>query len=396
MKVNQIATILNETFNSVIGESALIATDLSNLISVGHKITASTEYWKNINGYLKTIFDKVGVTLYNDVKYKGNAFPVFATDAEYGSMLEKIRIIPSQYEDNKAWTFTDGDSSTFDDMFGYHPAKVSAKYFNSISTYRTEPITLTEKQLTSGFRDRGEMLRFMGMVENAYMSKMAFAYEMLTQKLVAGLISEKIHNNNNGVINLLTEYNTATGSKLTAAKALTDTNFLKFAGATYKMYVDFLTRPTMLYNVDGYVNYTSREDLVHIMLTDFSRALETYLYSDTFNPQYLQLGDNFVITPYWQGNGTSNTYSDRSSINAIAPSDDTKTEITQSGIVAVVFDRRAVMVNARRPETAAQLNAFDDWYNYIWKSQAGFFVDAGENALVFIIADETPTTKKAQ
>lgn len=385
MKVNQVATILNQTFNEVIGESALVSDDLSNVVDVGRKITSSATFGNDINGYIKTVWDKVGQTLYNDVNLNVEAYPIFATDAEYGSVLEKIRIIPTDYDDNKAWTFTEGESSTFNDMFGYHPAKVSAKYFNSVVTYRTEPVTITEKQLASAFNSREEMLRFMGMIESAYMSKMKFALVMLSKKVVNGFMAEKIKNNN-GVINLLTEYKTATGNTtLTADKTFSDIDFLRFAGSEYKKYIDFLSQPTMLYNTDGYVNYTGKDDLRTIMISDFSRALDTYLYSDTFNPEYLKIG-SYNITSYWQGNGTSNDYNDRSSINVIPPSGGDA--ITTTGIVAVIFDRRACMINARRPETGVQLNNFDNWYNYIYKESAGYFVDTGENGIIFKIADE--------
>lgn len=384
MKVNQVSSILNQTFNEIIGESELVADDLSNVVDVGRKITSDTTYGNNINGYIKTIWDKVGQTLYNDVVYTGEGYPIFATDAEYGSVLEKIRIIPAEYDDNKAWTFTEDDSSTFADMFGYHPAKVSAKYFNSVCTYRTEPVTITEKQLASAFYSREDMLRFMGMIEASYMSKMRFAFTMLSKKVVNGFIAEKIKNNN-GVINLLTEYKTATGNTtMTAAKALSDIDFLRFAGSEYKKYIDFLSQPTMLYNTDGYVNYTGKDNLISIMISDFSRALDTYLYSDTFNPEYLKIG-NYNVTSYWQGNGTNNNFTDRSTINVIPPSGGDA--VNASGIIAVIFDKRACMINARRPETGVQVNNFDNWYNYIYKESAGYFVDTGENGIVFKISD---------
>lgn len=388
MKVNQISDILNTVFSEVIGETDQVTEDLSNIVTVGRHITSSSTYDNDINGYAKSIWDKVGQTLYNNNDYKGSAPSIYMTDAEYGSVLEKIRIIPADYDDNKAWTFTQNDSSSFEDMFGYHPATISAKYFNGAVTYRTEPVTITEKQLTSAFYSRDEMLRFMGMIESAYISKIKIAYDMLIRSLINGFIAEKIINNN-GVVNLLTEFKTKTGNTtLTASTALQNPDFLKFAGATFKMYMDLLTEPTTLYNTDGYVNFTNKEDLKVIMLTDFIRSLETYLYSDTFNPDYVKLS-GYDIVPYWQSGGTTNDYSNRSSINVIPPSATSNTEkISQTGIVAVVFDKRACAVNAHRPETGVQPNNFDNWYNYIWKSTAGYFVDTGESGLVFIIADE--------
>lgn len=389
MKVNQVANILNTVFSEVIGETAQVAEDLSNIVDVGRTITSSSEYGNNINGYLKSVWDKIGWTMYVDQDYRSSAPDIYVTDAEFGSVLEKIRVIPEEYEDNKAWTFTPEDSSSFEDLFGYHPAEVSAKYWNSVDVYRTKPLTITEKQFTSAFLDRNEMMRFIGVLQNTYITKFRMAYDYLIRRTISGLIAEKIKANN-GVINFLQMYNLTHTTKLTATNALQDSDFLKWAGATFKMYLDYLKEPTVLYNTDGYVNITNREDMKVVMLTDFVRSMETYLYADTFNPEYLEL-DGYDVVPYWQSGGTDNAYVTRSSINVVPPSSTDKTPIVQSGIVAVVFDKRACMVNAHRPETGVQHNDFDKWDNYIWQSQAGHYIDTGENCIVFIIADTTPT-----
>lgn len=390
MKVNQIATIMNDTFNEVIGESAIIAEDLSNLVEVGRQITSTSTFGDNINKYTKTIWDKVGETLYNNVEYQGNGYNIYSTNAEYGSVLEKIRIVADDFEDNEAWNFTVDEGSTHDDMFGYHPANVKAKYWDSIVTFRTKPVTVTEKQLRSAFNSQNEMSRFIGMLETAYISKVRLAMGQLTRKLVNGLIAEKFNaettDNKLSVINLRADYNTNFNKNLTASNCLADADFLKYVGSEIKKYIDFLTAPTMLYNNDGFVNFTNRDDIHVIMISDLKRNLETYLYSDTYNKEDVELDIPIEITPYWQGSGTSNSLVDRSTINVKVPSDNTKT-VNETGIMCVIFDKRACMINAKKLETGVSVNNFDNWQNYIWKQECGCFIDAGENCVVFTIKD---------
>lgn len=390
MKINQIADIMNSVFSQIVNETGMVNVDLSNLTDIGRKITSTSTYSDNINKYMKSVFDKVGWTMFVSEEYKPTAPDIYATDVEYGSVLEKIRVIPSDFENNNAWTFTENGGSTFNDMFGYHPATVSAKYWNSKAVYRTEPVTITEKQFSSAFVDRNELFRFIACLENSYISKMVMSHDFLIRLNIASFIAEKIKNNN-GVVNILSLYNANQTTKLTAANAMTNSDFLRFAGATFKMYCDFLKQPSILYNTDEYVNYTSEENMHIVMLTDFIRSLDTYLYANTFNPNYIDFSKTkFDIVPYWQSGGTTNAYSDRSAINVIPPSESStsKTPVVQTGIVAVVFDKRACLINARKPQTGVQPNEFDKWHNYVWMSEAGYFIDTGENGLVFTVSDE--------
>lgn len=390
MKVNQIATIMNDTFNEIIGESAIIAEDLSNLVEVGRQITSTSTFGDNINKYTKTIWDKVGETLYNNVEYQGNGYNIYATNAEYGAVLEKIRIVADEFEDNEAWNFTVNGGSTHDEMFGYHPANVKAKYWDSVVTFRTKPVTITEKQLRGAFNSQNEMSRFIGMIETAYISKVRLAMGQLTRKLVNGLMAEKFNaepsDNKISVINLRADYNAKFSKNLTASNCLADVDFLKYVGSEVKKYIDFLTAPTMLYNNDGYVNYTNRDDIHVIMISDVKRNLETYLYSGTYNKEDVELDIPIEITPYWQGVGTSNSFTDRTTINVKVPSDNTKT-VNESGIICTIFDKRACMINAKKMETGVSINNFDKWQNYIWSQECGCFIDAGENCVVFTIKD---------
>lgn len=385
MKIAQASAVLNSTFNGFVGESDVVAEDMSNLVDVGHVITSSTDFGNNLNVYTKTLWDKVGETIYNNAEYQGSAPNIYATDAEYGSALEKIRIIASDYEDNDAWNTTVSSGSSHDEMFGYHPAEVTAKYFNSVVTYRSEPVTITEKQLRSAFTSVEEMMRFIGMLEQTYISKIRMAFDILIRMTINTYAAYKI-NAANGVVNLLTEYNTATGNTLTAAKAMSDTNFLRFAAARIKMYRDFITEPTSLYNTDGYVNFTKRDEVKTILLTDFIRAIETNVLSTAYNADYVKLSDYDIVSK-WQGSGKTNDYASRSSINITIPSGSTSVTVSQANIVGMIFDKKACMINAYKTETGVAHNDFDKWNNYVWLQEAGYFIDTGESGVIFIIED---------
>lgn len=400
MKINQIANVLNSAFfpeatGTGEGDEEIIKDDLSNVVSVGTRVTSASTFGNMMNGYLKTIYDKVGETIYTDEGYTSGSFDLSVTDAEYGSILEKVRVEAPEFDENKMWTFTEGGGSTHEEMFGYHPLDVTAKYFNSRTTFRTKPYTITETQFRSAFTSREAVIRFIAAIEQRVISKRNLAINILNHKAVTALIAEKLKTGNN-VYDLLAEYVAETGdSTVTVNNWRTSERFLVFANTFIRTISDLMNEPTALYNEEDYISQTTDGQRRFYLISDFSRALESWVYRTSYNEEYNKL-TGYKTIAYWQSVGNSKTsanFAARSSINAIPPSEgeaptsgeDTRQVINRDNIVGVIFNKWAAVVNAERIETGVQPNNFDKWSNYVHMFGAGYFVDTGENAVVFVI-----------
>ena len=382
----------------------LFKDDLSNVVDVGRTVTANTPYGSNaMNQALKRIYDKVGQTIYQDGNINSGGFDIYATDAEYGSVLEKIRVEAPDFDENDAWNFTEDGGSTHAEMFGYHSVDVNAKYFNRTTTFRTKPYTITEKQWRSAFQSRGEMIRFIGAIEQRVLAKRRLAINLLSHKAVTALIAEKLKDGNN-VVDLLAEYLTATGdSTVDATNWNVSKSFLLFANTYIRTIADLMVEPTALYNNAAYVSQTTEADRRFYLLSDFSRALESYVYRSSYNDEYVKL-TGYKTIAYWQGVGADRNrtnYLTRSTVNAIPPSEgkapeggdpDTRKVVRQSNIVGVIFGKQACMINAQQLESAVVYNDMDKWYNTAHMFDAGYFVDADENAVIFTIGTK-PTVE---
>lgn len=403
MLVKQIAKILNETFfpeaTGQRGEGEeeieIFTDDLSNVGTLGTQVVASTTINGNLNQALKTIYDKVGQTIYADESYTSGGFDIVGTDAEYGSVLEKIRVEAPDFDDNSSWNFDENGGSTHDEMFGYHPVETNAKYFNSMSTFRTAPYTITEKQFKSAFTSREGVMRFIGAIEARTISKKNLAINILTHKAVVGLLAEKLKTGKN-VYKLLNEYRDATGDNtVTTTNWRTRKDFLIWASTFMNTIYDIMYEPTSLFNDDDYISQTTDDKRRFYLISDMSRALESYVYRDSFNKDEGKL-KNYSTIAFWQSVGTDGNYEARSSIKAIpisegaAPSSgtDTREVVSVSGVVGTIFSKWGVMVNAKQLETGAIRNDFDKWTNYIHMFEAGYFIDTGENCAVFVIGDD--------
>lgn len=401
MKIKQIAKVLNQTFfpeSTGTYDGDVFADDLSNVVELGTRITSNSNFGNMMNDYMKTIFDKVGQTVYSDIGYTSGGFDLHVTDAELGGVLEKIRIEAPDFDDNKAWSFDDGGGSTHEEMFGYHPVTVDGKYFMSRTTFRTAPYTITEKQFRTAFTSMENVFEFIGRIEQRVKAKYELAINILNHRAVTALIAEKLKTGNN-VIDLLHEYKQQTGdTTVTAFNWMSNENFLLFANTYVRTIYDLMHEPTGLYNDDGYISQTTDENSKFYLLSDFSRAIESYVYRSSYNVEDVRL-TGYKTIAYWQaiGNdGTKANYTARSCIYAIPPSEgewdgqgeDPRESVEEIGIVGVIFNRYAAFINAKKIETGTQTNNFDKWTNYVHMFEAGYYVDPAENCVVFIIKNQ--------
>lgn len=394
MKVNQISTLLNGVFGEILGDTALIAEDLSNLVSSGQVITSSTTYGDNFDNYAGAIVDKVGKTIFVDRVYRAKDLGIWRDYFEYGSVLEKIRVDVGVYQDNCEWDLTKMGQSDLDynehlqnhieELFKFIPANVQAKYFNLKTTFKTT-ISITRKQLKSAFDSATAMARFIGMIENRIASKMEIAKEELQRRAIGNFIGEKIHTGTN-VVNLKTEFDAAGGDITdlsTVDKALRDPDFLRFAAKRMTMDREFMTQPSKVYTDGSFYNHTPIEDSRLIVLSDLDTGLKFNLYGDTYNEEFVKL-DNYKTVPFWQGTGTTMALADRSVLNIKTSEGNTVTSTDTGNILGVLFDRDAIMCCNEDPEVRSQYNADGNFTNFFYCYDASFYNDFDENGVVYI------------
>lgn len=378
MKVTQIAEILNTINTEIIGESAVVKEDLTNIVDVGREVLGAVD----IENYTRTLIDRIGRVVFWDRTYNSTAPNILKDSWEFGSIMEKIRCELPDVEENPSWKLTKGQSY---DPFTFNPPDVKAKFYNSKTTFEI-PISFVEEQIKSAFTSASEMSRFFAMIENRVIMKMTLCTDSMIMRSINNLIAEKFAANNN-VINLLVNYNTEKGTTLTAAKALSDKEFLRYACKQISLYSDYLTRASIIFNNKGYVTFTPKENQKIVMLSEFDKSAEVYLYSDTYHNNFVKL-DGYTTVPYWQGSGTGGTF-DFDEISKISVKTASGTDVEKTGIIGVIFDENACAVCNENPRTTSQYNAKGEYINYFHKWDCSYINDTNENCIVFVVADVT-------
>lgn len=380
MKVTQIATILNEAQQEIIGEAAITTENLENVVDMGKQILEATD----VDNYVRKLIDKVGRMIFVDRVYNSTAPDILTDSWEYGSAMQKVRCEMPDAVENDSWKLTNGQSY---DPFVFTAPDVQSKFYDSKVTYEVQ-MSFTEMQVKSAFNSPAEMNSFFAMIENRIRFKLTLSNDILKTRTVNNLIAEKIHSNNN-VVNLLKMYNAEFTQTLKADHALMDKDFLRYAIGKIKEYIKYIQRPSMLFNDGGYTTFTPESDMKMVLLSRFVNTAEVYLQSDTFHNDLVKLS-GYSEVPYWQGSGTSETF-DFAEISKIDVTTASGNKVSQIGIIGTIFDRDACMVCNANPRVTSIYNPKGEYWNYFYKYDASYFNDTMENCVVFIVADAPKT-----
>ena len=388
MKITQIHELMNTTVQEVLGTETVVNEDLSNIIDIGNEII-STE---NVDNYVKKLVNHIGKVVFSDRVYSGSAPKVLMDSWEFGSILEKVTAEIPEATENDSWNLVDGQEYS-PDIF-YQP-KVSAKFYNSKVTFEI-PLSFTELQVKESFSNQNQLNGFLSMLYNSVDKAMTVKLDSLIMKTINNMIAEtletdlystedkalKLDAGSIKAVNLLANYNKASGQKLTKEKALTDSDFIRYASYTLNIYKDRLTKLSTLFNVGGKERFTTGEYLHVILLSNFASATDIYLNSDVAHNELVKL-PNYDTVPYWQGSGKDYSFDDISSINVKTNSGKT---ITANGILGIMFDRESLGVANLDRRVTTNYNPKAEFYTNFYKLDAGFYNDLNENFVVFYIA----------
>lgn len=390
MEMKQIAEITNTAVQQTLGESVVVEEDLGNIVDVGEAIFNANAF----DAYVKTLVNHIGKVIFVDRPYSGSAPSVLMDGWEYGSVLEKISSEMPTAVENPSWDLQDGQS--YDPHIFYQP-KATAKFFNKRTTFEIDR-SITELQVKQSFSTPQQLNAFISMLLNETQKSLTVRVDDLIMRTINNMIVETFNNEFPGAtgsgatslraVNLLYQYNQAFGTTLTAAQAMTTPAFIRYAAFQISLASDRMTRMSTLFNIGSSQRFTPR-DLQHLVyLSEFARAADIYLQSDTFHDQYTRLTQGETV-PFWQGSGTDYQFSSTGLIKAIPSSQSGETNPTAveaSGVLAVLFDRDTLGVANFDRRITTQYNAKAEFTNYFYKQDAGYFNDMNENFVVFFAA----------
>lgn len=396
MEVKQIHKLINSVSGEVLGRTDIVAEDLTGIVDLGTEVFNQNA----VDSYVKSLVNHIGKVIFVNRPYAGKVPSVLMDAWEFGSVLEKISADVPEAEENDTWNLTDGRSY---DQDVFHKPTVTAKFFNSKVTFEV-PVSITERQVKESFSNAAQLNGFISMIYAAVEKSMTIKADALIMRTINNMIAETVladaqafgataagdmtgadlsNASTARCVNLLKLYNDKTGAttKLTAADAITDPDFIRFASYVMGTYADRLQSISTLFNVGGKERFTPKDMLHVVLLSDFAKAAQTYLYSDTFNRGDVLLPQAETV-PFWQGSGQNYEFANTGNIN-IKESGGKAVKI--SGVLGVMFDRDALGVCNLDRRVTTNYNAKAEFFNNYYKFDAGYFNDTNENFVVFFI-----------
>lgn len=390
MKVTQVYEILNTITSEILGDSIVVAEDLSNVVDVGKAFENLENGYDN---YVRALQDHIGRVVFVDRVYSGRAPRVLMDGWEYGSIMEKVRAKLPEATENESWLLEDGAS--YDPNIFTAP-EVSAKFFNKRVTFEI-PISITDRQVKSSFSNATQLNAFYSMIQTAIENSMTIKLDSLIMRTINSAIGETLYSeypnpsgagtgydDSTGIraVNLLYLYNQTAATPITAAAAVHDPDFIRFAAYQMGLYSDRLAVMSSLFNVEGTEKFTPKDRQHFLMLSEFKRSADVYLQSDTFHEEFTALPEAESIT-YWQGSGTDYAFDSTSKIDITSPGGHA---VSCSGILGVIFDRDCLGVSNLDRRVTTNYNPKGEFWNEWHKADAGYFLDLAENCVVFFVA----------
>lgn len=397
MLVNQISTVVQDSVNDALGGAATLAAprNTSDFVRMGEAIASADVYdlWFNslVNRLVKTIFAVR--------RYEPQSRGILRDEDEFGAFKQKVHYNLAEAVDNPAFEIPQIDTQTQERTYTQSSPydvdttlEIKTLVFGGQGTWSIEIVRPAE-QIKSAFVNAQEMANFIDgiyvYIENSLALQIERVEAMADNTGIAYTLKK------GKARNLLTEFNATrpSGSTITAAQALTDPGFLRFAGLQIRNTLKFMRRMTTIFNAGGMPKFTPDDRVIVEMLTDFVSATATNMESDTYHKELVEL-PGYREIEYWQTPGAAFAFNDTSKISIqnegliSDPEDPTDTgTVTQGGILAFIKDIDAVAANFGYRRSWEHYNERDDVYVHGEQARKGYAVDPNENMVVFYVAD---------
>lgn len=386
MNVNQIYSVLNSINAEMYGDSAFEVVDLSGFVSLGNAVLASVQ---GRDKFLNTLYDRIAKTVIRNLDLDIEYPSLMRDTIEYGAIIQKLSVEPRDAKTRNDWNVGTMDA---DDvaaaMFSIDKPAIRQKFFSGINAWEVDT-TIPDSILKTAFTTPENMAAFLTAIMTATEDSIIMSINNTNRFAVNNFIGEKINSGQN-VIHLLTEYGDS--SLDTIDKAIVDKGFLRFASKKIADVIRYMNMPSKLYNEEGAVRRTARDNMHVFLLGDYASATKTYLESDTFH-------NELVALPYynevscWQAMGstadstTSRPYTapNLAHTSALAITTAGGASVSKAGIIGVIADREAIATTVYERETTAdRLNRLSITQRTD-KVNIGYLNDLSENGCVFVI-----------
>lgn len=386
--------LMNDIAYQATGRKDLTAVDTSSFVSVGETLLRT-----GVENTMNAISTVLAYTIFSVRPYKSSLSSLRVSSQRWGAQIRKITPLAQDFEQSQDWNtqlspqaLANGNSV---DMY-----KINAPQALQLNFYGTKVlqkhITKFRDQLSLAFTSEVEFMRFIDSIMVEFANEVEIGNEVQTRATLinffAGLQAMGL-----SVIDLTQVYNTKFGTTYTRDQLLTQhlTEFMQFFVSQVKVTSDRLVDMSAYNhaNITGYkpiLRHTPKTRQKMIMYGPMFTEAEATVFSEIFNPIYLELGNNFETVNYWQSQEDPTAISATPNIldTATGHSKTAESVVNIPYVVGAIFDEEACGVMPQfNYASTTPFNSAGGYYNMFYHWRFNSYVDYTENAVLFILGD---------
>ena len=385
---NNTYTILREVYAQRTGISDIASIDLQGIIDAG-------KAWSDIEKeqFLNALSAAYMNTIYLNAEYNDRYNDIFYEDSHrFGAITRAISIEIPEVIANPAWDAIVSGTTTIGSNVVYLPI-VNETLFATTTSWAL-PVAYTGTQLDQAFSSVDGLIEF-----EAYVNLVAQNGVKAHRAYMNGInrnnyIGEKIALQNTQatkkhVVNLVQEYCDYTGATSMTAKAfLQNQNAIRYAIKTLKKYKSLMMDNTVLFtsNAESRGQFVNPDRFVFQILSDFEGLIESEVYSSTFHEEFVKL-PFYRNVPSWQALNSGDSIADFDTLSSIEVTTSSGTEVSQSGIVAFMCDKWAIMHTNVKNRVGVQRDDIKDITLNQFQFTDKYMNNLTLNGCVFVVQD---------
>ena len=391
-----------------ISNDHLAALSAEKIADIGRAVTGED----TINSFANNLIAVIGKHIISARLYTSKLPSIYVDTYDWGGFVERTRVGLGDIISDPMYNKTVGQSYA-ELEHTYFGQEVNSKIFDECKAFMC-PVSIERNELTEAFQSWDKMDEFISaklrMVQSTINLGLAVYEKMLVSCALA--VSDA---NTNTAVHLISEATTAgilPQVEVTPATNPATYRNMTWEEARYSAYSkdfgafclrriketrDYMLEPSKAFN-DGTVPTWCEELPNLIMLNDFATDMEFNVKADTFNPEYLGVGQFDKIVS-WQASkkitsGTpdvvENFTPDVLSAIYIAADANHKLGIgtsayNKAGFVALLFDPMGIGMCLRRTKVTSSYTASADFWNTFNHTLVNYILDTSYAMVAFIM-----------
>lgn len=380
-------TYVNTLLNQVKGGTNLAA------INTGNQVTNFVNTIYGLGDPLMTRLSQlVGRTLMAVRPYEGRLGGIEVTSEEYGWITRKLNFIDDDVEQNMTFQLTDGQS--IDPWIVHKPKVVETQSYGGgqITRHRT----IFEDQIKGAFTSAGALDEFISGVLMHFNNQVEQDREQYKRTALINLMG-CLSTYTDRRIYLISEYNTATGSSLTATSVFAPANFEAFTqwlygyiqkliGLMSERSYKYHLNPTTASPVSGNIaRQTALRNMRVFMNTGFKADMTARVVANTFNRDELR-EVQYESVNFWQSINSPTSINVNVKPMTTAFQEGTAAAVSLNNVFGLLMDRDALAVSYMNDNTGnSPYNQRGRYYNIFHNEDVKVVQDLSENAVLLLL-----------